>query len=619
VKKKFLSILLIMIMCMSVFTGCSLVEPNDKNYYESVVATIEYTDGEKENITRREFALAYNSYGYNYVQNQGMTQEEAFKETVESIIDNRVTMKEVESYYEAIGEDLFTPNETTYLWDTTYSSLFENLRSYFLKVIDHNESEAGEEEAVQEASVYKEYTSSISLKENSNGGYDIIKKSTPANIRSDYEARKNANDVYVDLEYKNAEGKYVFQEEMYDKLMSLTKASTNIESARNWQSAVNDYLKDVKENYSYMEFSTDKEWMLFEIDRVYDILRDNYVVQKYEEIYNRANHKDSNISAITVNDILSVYTKNVLTDYATYISKGDLSTFQTDMLSDFANVNYIVETKDLRETKASDYFSVGYIKLEFNAYQKLEYSIWNTKKETESCENEDYENAMNNLYNGVYTYVRDSETGEKTTQKAYAYGSNGLLAEISDKLDDYQYVSEEGDLVGENKRIAYLKAEAFRDYLYRYNDDDTLKGAETNTVFGVDKDGNVLANDTFKDNENVTTAIKKLYNNGNARIGDLSEIVRSEDGIYIFFYAGDVENHFVGIDESFNLAKNEKNITVLSSTRVNIFSNKTILDVLFESLQADNFSVYKNMDINNLRQHWTKGDIKIIENNLKLL
>lgn len=605
---------MMVIMCLSVFTGCSLVTRNDKNYFEAVVATITYTDGEKENITKRDLISAYNSYGYNYVDNYGYTMKQAIEETLETIIDNRLTIKAVENYYEenpSEGE-MLNGNETTYLWDTTYSSLYSNLKEYLNEVLEISSDDSSDsEESDANASVYTPYSRTAYLDVDDNGNY-VIRKTTPATtIRETYKGRQNASGVYCDYDYKDDEGNYPFKEALYEKIYSLIDTGNSI-SSKNWRSAFNKYLADIKENYGYKNFKTDKEWFLFEMDRVYNILRDNYIVEKYEVIFNNQSHQDADISNVKVKDILSYYSAKVRADYATYKLGGDTETYASTMLSDVGSVDYILEGSN-----ASNYFYVGYIKLEMTEDQKAEYDDLQTKLAEHTILEKQYEEKINDLYNRIKATVRDAETGEKTNETISA---ENLLKKINDDISNYQYISDktmtETELANYNKEISYKKADAFRKYLYLYNDDDTLKGAEYNAVFGVDSSNEVLANDTFSSNEDVKDAILNLYDNGNAQIGDTTDFIRAEDGLYMFFYAGEIKNLFSGITTDFDASTNLDNIKLLSSTRLNIFSDKTVFDKIYESLTKDNFSVFQNMNMNYLRTYMTTK-IESITNNIK--
>lgn len=604
---------------MSVFTGCSLVTRSDKNYYEATVATISYVDGNKENISKRELITAYNSYGYNYVNNYGYTKKQAVKQTLKTVIEKKLTVKAVGQYYidnPSQGE-MLNGNETTYVWDQTYEAIYSNLKGYLKDVLNIKSSDDSSSTSDNEnKSVYKPFEKAAEL--DSSG--KILKTSSATTIRETYKGRKNASDVYVNFEYKDADGNYVFKEAMYQKVMADIEAG-----GKDWKNAYNKYLADIKKNYSYEKFNSDKDRFIFELDRVYSIMKDNYVVEKYEAIYNEQKKQDSRVSNVTVDDVLKYYSAKVRVDYTSYVLENGTSSFESSILSDVGSVDYILEGNN-----ASNYFYVAPIKIEMTSTQKTELEKLKTDLANGSKDIETYEAEVNKIYNSLAATVRNSETGEKTG----TISASELLKKINTDIAKYQYLTIESLSNGQkedaekdgltletyverqNTEIAYKKAAAYRTYLYLYNDDDTLKGADYNTVFGVNSANEVLANDTFKDNEKVKEAILALYNDGNANVGDTTEFVRADDGLYMFFFAGNVENLFKGIDENFDASKQTENIKTLTTTRLNIFSEKTLFDKIYAELTKDNFSVFQNLDMNALKQTLT---IKIeeIENNLK--
>lgn len=623
-KRKFGALLLVLIVCMSVFTGCSLVGRNDKAYFEAVVATITYTTGEKEDVTKRDLISAYNSYGYNYVNNYGYTKERAVQETLETIINKRLTIKAVENYYKDHPEEgkILNGNETTYVWDETYNAIYTNLKQYLNDVLDYESpSESGNNQDTNK-SVYSPYKKNAYLDLVDNNY--IIRKTTPAStIRESYEGRTNTDGVYFDFEYKDEEGRQVFKEAMFNKINGLIGEGTS-QSSKNWKSAYSNYLTDIKENYTYLKFETDKEWFMFELDRVYTILKDNYMVEKYSVIYNNQNHQDADVASITARDILNLYSAKVRVDYATYVTENNVSSFQEKMLSDVGSVDYVLEGDN-----ASNYFYVGYVKMNFDDTQKAELETLKSQLDAGSIGYIEYEQKVNNIYNSVYATARDEKTGEKTDTKISA---QNLLGKINNDVEKYKYITKlsdeqkaeaesEGKTIEQymaeyNRQISYNKADAFRTYLYLYNDDDTLKGADYNTVFGVNSSKEVLASETFNTNEDLKEEILNLFDNKNAQIGDTTDLVKADDGYYIFFYAGKIENVFKGIDGNFDASKQIENIKTLASTRLNIFSDKTIFDKLYEELAKDNFSVFENMNMNYLRSSLA-SKIVSIKNNIK--
>ena len=221
---------------------------------------------------------------------------------------------------------------------------------------------------------------------------------------------------------------------------------------------------------------------------------------------------------------------------------------------------------------------------------------------------------MKELYQSVYATERNAETGEKI--EGNTISAQNLLTEIKTAVASAGGY-DDGETADYNKNVSYRKAEAFRKYLYLFNDDDSLKGADYNTVFGVDAKNEVLAKEDFGA-DNIKNAILALYNEGNAKVGDVSELVETEDGIYIFFFAGNVENLFGGIDENFDVSRQSVAIEKLTSTRLNIFSEKTVFDVIYEELTKDNFATFENMNMSYLRSSLVKEEgIVFVENNIK--
>ena len=591
-----------MIMCMSVFTGCNIIERNQKGYYEAVVATISYQDGGKEEITKRELITAYYSYGTNYVENYGYTQEQAIIETLDTIVERKLTIKDVVNY--CGGEDkLFNSREKSYVYDKTFEALYSNFKGYYEDVVKFK---AGTEESATSAnaSVYKRFKSSVTL----TSDY-VIKNNIPATtIAATY------SDKGVDYEYVNSDKKQIYKDQMMNELLAGLQ-SGNGNSAKDWRSAYNAYISEIKENYSYMKFEKDEEWFAFEMDRVYNIIKENYIVEKYTTIHNQQKQQDVAISNVTVDSVLKSYSTKVRADYAKYAYATDLSSYESSMLSDIANMDYIMSGENVGE-----YFYVAPIKINLSETQKNDLTSWDEQLAAGTLDPVEYDELVKDLFDGdnVLATVRSSVTGEAEG----TISAEKLLEEVKFVVDGIKYedVDAAEDKVAAvefNKAQAINKAEAFRKYLYLYNDDDTLKGADYNTVFGI-KDGKVLANSTFSGKEDAEKAILELYDNGDAKIGDVSELVRVDDALYIFFYAGKVQNLFQGIDMNFDASKRTENIKLLADTRINIFSEKTLFDKIYEELVADRFSTFENLNMEHLRSSLVKKNgIVYIENNLK--
>ena len=313
-------------------------------------------------------------------------------------------------------------------------------------------------------------------------------------------------------------------------------------------------------------------------------MKDNYISEKYEDLHNTAN---KGLSTTTGNDILKAYSKRVRVDYENYVTHGNLSAFESSILSGVADVDYIVENKD--NAKVGNYFYVAPIKINVEGLAALK-----TQRDNGEISVAQYEAEVKKLFdrNKEIVSVRNAETGEVEANKITV---NNLYSAI------------QSEVVGSEQN----KIEKYRKYFYLYNDDDTNKGKDYNAVFGVDASGKAIVSDSYN-NDEVKTAIEKLYNNGNAQVGDISEIVQTDEGFYIFFYAGEIKNTF-DVNPSFDASSDKDNILALSKIKLNVFSSKTLLDVLFDELDANNFSVFQTMDMNNLRSK-TKSIVTHKEN-----
>lgn len=633
-KKKIFSLVLCLVMCTAVLTGCNLFGRDLETYYNAVVARINYsyelngqTITESEAITKRELINAYNSYGYNYVNNYGYSQHEAVEETLDTIINRKLMIKDVESTYKRENKELFNDRETTYLWESTYDAFYSNLRQYYNEILGIEDEEDDSQE--ETSGVYERYEPNATyytyIDDNGVLRYGVKRINEVSTISGSGKVLY-LDSVPYNYEYQDAEGKYVFKELIYETINSYT-------SNTQWRSALNRYIGVVRDNYSYVDFANDEEVFYFELDRIYDIVRDNYVVDKYEELYNRRAEHGSTLTGVRVQNMIDYYEGEVLSDYYTY--RNNPSTFETDVLSTSTNVNYVYTGEN-----ASNYFYVGVIKLGFKEGQRtptdLETDINNGK-----IDESEKPSQLNAIYNAVYADIKSDTTGQSTGNRIYA---QDLLDEINDLMDndeykylDYNVVINDSGRVDEiladegyareeldenqinqivkdyvdarNQLVEYARADAFIKYYYYYNDDTTYQNSDKTSVFGISSTGDVVYNDTFSSaqNDDFDTALKALYNNGEGQVGDTSGLIRANDGIYILFYAGEVESLFPNVTSNFSLTFSD--IEKFASTRVNIFNNKTYFDLVYDAIYEDNnYSNFEEENLNYLKQTLTTGD-----------
>ena len=649
-KKKVFSLVLCLVMCASVLAGCNLFSRDLETYYNTVVAQInyQYSIGAEnysytEDITKRDLINAYNSYGYNYTQN-GYTQEQAVEMTLDTLINRSLMITEVERYYKDAGEELLNDAEKTYLWEETNEAIYDNFRSYYNDIlgIEDGDSSSSDDST---GTVYSLYEKQAVLYTKADGTLGVKKVDIVTNVRDSKHVLKNNDGIAYDVEYQGANGDYIFKDLIYENILAYTRNTAGGSGSTNFRSALNEYMNVVRENYSYLDLEDQETCFMFELDRIYNILKDNYMVEKYEQIYNRLATSGSTVTNVKVSDVVNYFENEVIGDYEQYVS--DSETFQTDILSQ-STTSYYINSSD------ASYFNVAVIKinLEDGALDALD-----AKLESGSIDVNEYYDELLKLYKTASVEIKDSLTGETTGR---TIGAENLLTQIKSALSqtrnylDYNTImanesevkrileergvnldvsgvltEEEQDLVNEtirnyvdsyNDEIAHEKAQAFLNYYYYYNDDTTYLNQDKLSVFGVSHSGEVLYNDTYtsanfseEGSENYEMynefeeAIKALYNDGNAKVGDVSNVVRGSDGVYILFYAGEVTNLFSGIDTNFSLT--QRDVMKLANTTVNVFTDKTIFDQIYETLYVDSaYGDYEESSITRLKNSLTTGN-----------
>ena len=148
------------------------------------------------------------------------------------------------------------------------------------------------------------------------------------------------------------------------------------------------------------------------------------------------------------------------------------------------------------------------------------------------------------------------------------------------------------------------KTEVFRDYMYKYNEDPGTQNAEYAYVIG---------KETSKMVESFTDASRELNNAG--QFGAVSELVPSEYGVHIVFYAGQVKNLFT-INDVSTFSLSEQDILKLTDAKLNVLNNKTVFDKVFELLSDDNYSIFENMNLNVLKSNLKIEKHKSVYENL---
>lgn len=566
------------LLCMSLFAGCSLVETNNNKLYNAVVADIYNKEGKKvAEISNRELISGYESYGNMYVQYYNYTKAQAVDMTLKQLENRKIVILEAEKLFNVnyeTGEGL-DEKEKGYIYDQTVESLYANLKNYYDKVLGTTEEEEKDEDEIK----FEGYSKNVTLDYDENGNYVIKKLNVKDGLLDGYRPTNNILKSF----YNEAE-----KAEIYDNFIEKGFSSDD------YQKALKYYLIDLKSAEYGMNLTTDAKSMFErEIERLYKVNYENYIVQKYSE----NNKKSGEIASVTTDDILKLYSSKVRASYTKYAIEKD-GNYGENVSSSLNDVYYF-----RGDEEANKYFTVANILFKFDDAQTARYEEIN-KKLSESEVYDEYESDLNALYSQIKPVIRqlNEDTG------IYEEIDNDFNLSVNDIIyDKIQIALKNAQTTGD---VGYI-GDTINNYIYTYNEDTGMFNAKSNYVIGVDKDGKAVSSFVEEFNE----AGLKLYNNGRGKIGDM-EVARSSFGIHVLVYTGACENLFDGIDETFELGGNagseegEHAISVLANTRVNMLVDKTYLDLLYDEIYQDNYAFFEQANINFLRENY---EIKVYQ------
>lgn len=125
-KKRFFTVLIGLMLCVFTLAGCNIFQRNDALFYEQVVATTnDYT------FTVEDLQQYYTLFGgSNYVSNNNMSLEEAYKTVLDNMIDRKIMVEEIISKgYLDVGETKFDEAYRDDIYYDVYEQINNNLRA----------------------------------------------------------------------------------------------------------------------------------------------------------------------------------------------------------------------------------------------------------------------------------------------------------------------------------------------------------------------------------------------------------------------------------------------------------------------------------------------------------
>ena len=562
-KKRFAGILMcLMMLCMSLLAGCSLVERDYSKYYSQTIAIITHKEtGKSIELTKREVVEGYQSYGYMYEQSYGYTRKQALQLTLSMLENRKITLLESENKFNVSenGKNGLTAEEQTYLYDQVVDSLKSNLDVYYNDIIGGTA-----EEETSDDITFNGYDKTATL-EFQNGSY-VIKKTNAV------------LDPLADYKFDSSNPKNFFDSDDYNAIYENFRAFV-LGSNEDYQKALLDYARTLRLSEYGQNLSTDTPSLFDrEIQRLYKLAYENYMITKYSY----SNKNSDEISSICTSDILNMYSSKVRADYTQYVLEGD-SSYDEDVQNSLNEVYYFKDDKD-----STKFFTVANVLFKFTDEQQAEYDrLTSLSSDDGGLTTEQINQKIDALYSQIIPVVRvlNENTGIYEEVDNSNYSVSYVYNKMSSALSSAKATN----------NVNYI-GDTINDFIYQYNEDTGMFNATNNYVIGINSAGEVVSSFV----ESFNNAAIELYNNGNGQIGDISGLVRSEYGIHVLIYTGECKNLF----DSLNVS-DEQALEKLYDTRVNILVDKTYFDVIYDEIYVDNYTYFENINMNYLRQEYS--------------
>ncbi|MBQ8909039.1 MAG: hypothetical protein IJY90_01975 [Clostridia bacterium] len=534
-------VMVLLVMCLSLFTGCSLVEVDSEKYYNAVIVEIKDENGKVvSTVTNRELISGYQSVGYYYEYN-GFTKEEAVDKTLELLENRKVSIMAAEQKWgiDKDGTNL-DPKEKTYLWEQTVNTLQQNLDSY----LDEEEDEETEEENTTTSIAYEDFVPTAYLASDGNGNYEIklvdpedgvLDNYIPTVSEKDFNKEEDFNLILENFKENNQNGKNF---DAYKKYLTQLKAA---EKGQN----LSTYTDDV---------------FAREIKRIYTQCYENYVV----EIYTEDLLKTNGVSSISVQDILDLYSSKVRSDYTQYVLEGDTG-YDKNVQDAPKDVYYYLEGKE-----NTTYFNVLNILFNENETEEGKYNLIVREDNGEG----NYEEQSNQVL---------------SKSEIYSFISSNITNVIAN---------------AQNSSDSDILYNTIKDCVFKYNQDPGMQKSNAVYTIGVDGEGNAVSNfvEAFNNAGLELYAQNKI---GNIEIAESEYGIHVliYTGVCENLFAGINESFVLTNDEVEDGEYTA--IEVLDNTRVYPMLDKSYFELLYEELYVDNSSYIQQSNIDVLRAQYS--------------
>lgn len=553
-KKKYAILLLVLLSCVTILTGCNLFSTNNYVALSSIVAT-----SGNISVTREDLLNAYYSSGYYYNYVYGYTQEEAIRMTIDDLIDQRYLLDYIDSNEKyALNNDNY--NKAIY---DTYSYMNSRLQT----VVNEVRSEFGltvEEVATDEETEEPEFAP----QERYQTKFDYV------NGKVIYENYTSSDEDDEETEFY---GNFLSADSAKQYTIDNYIVTNHIKgSSSHFKSLVQDRfmttLKQEQAGYGYKDLS-DSAVLKREIETIFDGNIDSQKIARFQYIVQRENgfvfDEGENNYVITqdlLQDIVDEYKTIYASNMAEYRSSSqqNRSSYFTNVADSSKRANYVYYGNPDEETLITCTHIL--IKLSDEQLSQIEDLEANKLYYGEKLERA--KSAITSWAN-TFAYERSLTTGEVIDEVGLSVET--LFDNVKNDVNRQSSLED--------------KINQFNDYLYRYNVDTGIINAKYDYVVGTNNSAMV---DSF------TNLVRDLYDNGNGTVGSIGYCYEENDnysGYHIVMYTGTLQNLYSSLSDLQSLTI-QNVYQVLSSEKTSLSYNQTMFELMFDTVVQDNYEEY---------------------------
>ena len=586
--KKFSAIFICLLMIITCgLAGCATFSVNKVKYYNEVLATVDETK-----ITRYDLLSAYNSYGNNYfVQQQGKTEKEALKSTLDMLID-----RELMYQYALDNESLYKPSayQVNSAIEDIFESLDEQMTSYIEKakqIFNIEEDEKEDEESSSESPyLIKDYTYSKraevkSEQRTKNVYYTDATYQTISEEETEFVKEVKYNHYYID---------YIVEEDPTNFEKVINFDLTNFKSNEIIEVIKNKYFEHFKDELILNEGEN--------ADKIYNKVRSLFTqslidYERYlrddngkaydkttENLFNRYFKRtyDSQIQSKYIENIRTHYLKNeelnieLLVEEFNYLSTLNYNTYSNNHESYKNKMKDIGTSGDSVLYHPSTDTQFGYFIHTLISFDGIKENL---KLLKEIKDKDVYDTEYQKLIQSVTVKARNSETG--------------LVDEDAEELNLSQIIDEYNQI--QNLSTYEEKLSAFVKFMFKYtNDTATLKqgmpyvvGTNGYSAMVEQFNNEAIKLMTGKNADGETVLQPKAGNMSSASINDIDNLCITEYGVHLLFYVGDVNAFDVPYGDTSKVYIQSQNIDGdehfnLYTKILNPLTKETYFDMMFD-------------------------------------